>query len=240
MRLVFVSLDPQFSGAACSRIGKEVAALNNDIISVESASDVRGVVPGSVTAYVSPANSLGYMDGGVDHVYSREMFPGVEAGVKSRIKELGLKTRLGRPYLPVGCAMLIDAADYDFSSGASKKFLVCTPTMFLPHDVSKTQNAYHAFLAVLTAVNKHNHASVDPIDALVCPGLCCGYGKMTVDDSVEQICRAFRAFFFDGKRADDVSPHKDAVICRDQQIVCDQQPDCFDNREIKDVDPTRI
>jgi O-acetyl-ADP-ribose deacetylase (regulator of RNase III) len=40
-------------------------------------------------AFVSPANSLGFMDGGIDFAYSRHMFPGVEGTVRSKIRALG-------------------------------------------------------------------------------------------------------------------------------------------------------
>ena len=52
--------------------------------------------------YVSPANSFGFMDGGVDKIYSRRMFRDVEDKVKNVITKLGKKSKLGRDYLPVG------------------------------------------------------------------------------------------------------------------------------------------
>ena len=68
-------------------------------------------------AFVSPANSLGFMDGGVDYTLSREMFPGCEKEVKKKIWELaaqdpegGHKTLLGRPYLRVGSALWVPCA----------------------------------------------------------------------------------------------------------------------------------
>jgi O-acetyl-ADP-ribose deacetylase (regulator of RNase III) len=42
------------------------------------------------SAFVSPANSIGFMDGGIDYVYSRDMFVGVEKAVKGKIREIGL------------------------------------------------------------------------------------------------------------------------------------------------------
>ena len=53
-------------------------------------------VPRVGAAFVSPANALGFMDGGVDWVLSRLMFPGVEGPLRARIRELGGVTRLGR------------------------------------------------------------------------------------------------------------------------------------------------
>src|SRR5689334_15250017 len=58
--------------------------------------------------FVSPANSLGFMDGGIDLAYSRIMFPGIELKVKNRINELGKVNLLGRKYLPIGSAIIIN------------------------------------------------------------------------------------------------------------------------------------
>ena len=61
--------------------------------------DVRDVADPDDTAYISPGNSLGFMDGGIDYVYSRVMFPGIEQELRASIVAMGRKTLLGRPYL---------------------------------------------------------------------------------------------------------------------------------------------
>ena len=59
--------------------------------------DVRDVPAGPGTAFVSPANSLGFMDGGIDFVLSRFMFPGVEASVKAAFAREG--AQIGRAHV---------------------------------------------------------------------------------------------------------------------------------------------
>ena len=125
------------------------------------------------TMYVSPANSLGFMDGGIDAAYSA-MFPGIQKAVQDKIKTLGKKTALGRHYLSVGSAVVVPL---DFACT-----LVSAPTMFLPHDVSGTRNAYHAMMAALMAFRKTKTQKL-----MVSTGLCCGYGRMDPIVSATQI-----------------------------------------------------
>ena len=100
--------------------------------------DIR-TIPIENHCFVSPANSLGFMDGGIDLVLSREIMPGIERKVKKRIQDLGIMSSMGRPYLPIGSVISVP---HDLNT-----FLIVTPTMFLPHDVRGTQNAYWSFYA---------------------------------------------------------------------------------------------
>jgi len=108
--------------------------------------------------------------------------------------------------------------------------------MFLPHDVSTTDNAYLAFLAVLTLVEKvnDNGKGSPPIDFIVCPGLCCGYGKMRTKDAAEQVSTALYDFIVRGVRTPDVSPSSDVVLSGDTRAINSRQPDVYDNVEIKE------
>ena len=60
------------------------------------------------TYYVSPANSLCFMDGGIDKALSQIVFPGIETEVKSIVNNLGIKTLLNRSYLPIGSSIIIE------------------------------------------------------------------------------------------------------------------------------------
>lgn len=146
--------------------------------------DVRDV-PREGRAFVSPANSMLVMDGGIDEVYSRDMFPGAEALAQARLEALtpARTTAGGRPYLPVGSAIAVPCGE--------ATFLVCAPTMFRPHDVSTTRNAYHAFMAALCVAEKLAPAGVR---ALVTPGLCCGYGRMPASRAAAQMREAYDDF----------------------------------------------
>lgn len=150
--------------------------------------------------FVLPGTSIGFTNGGVDHVYSRVMFPGCERNIRDKIRSSGPKTDLGQPYLPVGSAVVVRHPDHPNAVSTNGKrlpffdtFLIAAPTMFLPRDVSSTRNAYHAFTAVL----KVFASSADiPSDApLICPALCCGYGRMDPRESARQMFRAYVDLF---------------------------------------------
>lgn len=159
------------------------------------------------SCYLSPANSFGYMDGGIDAVYSI-MFPGIQKLVQERIKSYPYKTRLGLSYLPIGSSLLIDLnllnsrremktvpLDND-QANESNCFLISAPTMWRPQDVSMTNNAYYAMLSTLSLIRKYNETALPTrqIKTLICPGLCTGYGKMSYKQSVEQITQAMVEF----------------------------------------------
>jgi len=138
---------------------------------------IQDYIPTRKTYYVSPANSLGFMDGGIDYALSRIVFPGIEHEVKQMIKELGVTSIVGKSYLPIGSSMIIDKGI---------RSLVVSPTMLLPQNVSTTRNAYYATMAILYNVLINNHQNVDEIDILF-TSFCCGYGKMEEDVSIQQI-----------------------------------------------------
>lgn len=132
------------------------------------------------TAFVSPANSLGFMDGGVDLEYMR-MFPGIQERVQAAIRDHGQTTFLGRAFLPIGSALVIP------TSGKNEEtFLVCAPTMFLPCDVSCTHNAYHATYAATRACLEHGGV----VSHLVIPGMATGIGRIPSTEAASQMWNA--------------------------------------------------
>jgi O-acetyl-ADP-ribose deacetylase (regulator of RNase III) len=170
------------------------------------------------TAFVSPANSLGFMDGGIDAAY-RRMFPGCESVVKSAIAKIGQRTGAGRAYLRVG-SVLWQAVR---PGGA---YLITAPTMFLPHNVSQTQNAYWAMRAVLMAFDRIRFGSPQTT-RLVVPSLCCGWGGMKPVDSVAQIARAIADHERGSLPIEVEGLNYFLLPSRDHE-----QPSNFDNREI--------
>lgn len=130
------------------------------------------------TYYVSPANSLCFMDGGIDLALSRIVFPGIETEVKRRVRKLGIFNLLGRPYLPIGSSIIVDVGD--------TTSLVVSPTMLLPQNVATTKNAYYCTLAVLYNILENRKELLEDVDILF-TSFCCGYGKMDEDESIRQI-----------------------------------------------------
>ena len=127
---------------------------------------------------VSPANSYGFMDGGIDAVYTRRW------GVQ--VQEL-LQRRIQRIYdgeLPVGQAIVVPTGDTEFP------LLISAPTMTIPMDVSETANAYLAFRAVIQSALYQQRIG-QSLKSIVCPGLGTGVGGMEFDRCAKQMLRAY-------------------------------------------------
>ncbi len=126
-------------------------------------------------ALVSPANSFGFMDGGIDQAIDRFYLGRAQRAVLDRIAE--------RFYgeLPVGTATLIEMPSARFP------FLIVAPTMRVPGDTRGTINAYLAMRAALATTLDQNRASARPITSLAAPGMCAGVGAMPADESALQM-----------------------------------------------------
>jgi O-acetyl-ADP-ribose deacetylase (regulator of RNase III) len=183
-------------------------------------------VPLEQTCFVSPANSLGFMDGGIDLVLSREIMPGIEQKVKKRIQQLNVISSMGRPYLPIGSVITVP---HDLNT-----HLIVTPTMFLPHDVRGTQNAYWSFFAALKMWRKLCVQKNKKFN-LVVTSHCCGVGRMPGRESAEQMKRAYDDFI-QGKGPQIIKEFEDAILFPNQDLT---QPNNYDNREIKELQMTR-
>jgi O-acetyl-ADP-ribose deacetylase (regulator of RNase III) len=131
-------------------------------------------------AIVSPANSFGYMDGGIDAVYAERFGP--EACERLRV----LLRAAWDGELPVGCAAIVETGDDAFP------FLVSAPTMRVPMNVSDTVNAYLAFRAALIAVREANRRRPGMIRSIMCPGMCTYFGHMSPEKSARQMRFAHR------------------------------------------------
>ena len=134
-------------------------------------------VSGGLQAYVSPANSLLYMDGGVDKAYSEVMFPGIRHSLQEVAKQVGHINKLCQSYIRIGSALAIEYA--------SNAWLIAAPTMWSPQDVSSTNNAYHATKAALICAD-----AIPNLQRLIIPAMCCGYGKMSAAQAAGQVCSA--------------------------------------------------
>ncbi len=117
-------------------------------------------------AMVSPANSFGIMDGGLDAAI-RDV---LGFGVQNAVQRVIVERHHGE--LPVGLAEIV-ATEHE-----RWPWLVAAPTMRVPENVARTTNAYLAFRATLLAVMRHNASGAQPIRSLVCPGLGTGVGQM--------------------------------------------------------------
>ncbi|XP_013415475.1 probable ADP-ribose 1''-phosphate phosphatase YML087W [Lingula anatina] len=153
----------------------------------------------SADAIVSPANSFGFMDGGIDMVYTRHF--GWQ--MQERLQEVIRKEYNGE--VLVGQAAIIEtfeggvkegSLDWSkYNGGQPIKFLISAPTMRVPLEVADTVNAYLAFRAVILAVKKHNAVPAnEPIRSVLCPGLGTAVGRMPPERCAFQMCRAFEVY----------------------------------------------
>ena len=131
-------------------------------------------------AIVSPANSFGYMDGGLDLKYSEYFGWDLEKNLRGVLE----KEYFGE--IPVGQAVIIETGNENI------KYLISAPTMRVPMNVEKTVNAYLAFKGIIQAVLAFNKNEKTTIFSILCPGLGTGEGKMSYEQCAYQMYRAYR------------------------------------------------
>lgn len=138
------------------------------------------ILPVQTSAIVSPANSFGFMDGGLDLALSKHFGWQMETNVRDVL----LAEHDGE--LPVGQAIVVP------SGHAQVPWLISAPTMRVPMVVADTTNAYLAFRAILRAVRDHNaERPDDQITSVACPGLGTGNGLMPPDRCARQMRYAY-------------------------------------------------
>jgi O-acetyl-ADP-ribose deacetylase (regulator of RNase III) len=141
-----------------------------------STGDIFGV---EADAIVSPANSFGFMDGGIDLAYS-EYFGW---DLPERLQALLRAEHDGE--LPVGQAVVVE------THHETIRFLVSAPTMRVPMPVPDTLNSYLAFRGALRAVRAYNAEHPGSIRSLLCPGLATAIGRMPYDRCARQMYAAY-------------------------------------------------
>lgn len=149
-------------------------------------------------AIVSPANSFGFMDGGIDMAYSQHF--GWQ--LQKRLQKLIRQKKFGE--LLVGDCLILPTMDRHnqnsvdwskFNEGQPIKYLISAPTMRVPLDVDKTANAYLAFRGIILAVKEFNvMTGSHPIRSVLCPGLGTAVGRMPSDRCAFQMLQAFERY----------------------------------------------
>lgn len=138
-----------------------------------------GIFDLQADAIVSPANSFGYMDGGIDLVYSHFFGWDLESALKTLIRE----QHFGE--LPVGQAIILPTGH------KAIPWLVSAPTMRVPSGIGRTLNVYLAFRAALIAVVHHNANGATPIQSLLVPGMGTGVGDVLPERAARQMRLAY-------------------------------------------------
>ena len=124
-------------------------------------------------AVVSPANSFGWMDGGIDMLYSRRFGWGVQDDLQELIR------------VHHGGELLVGAAEI-VETGAPIPFLIAAPTMRVPMILRDSVNPYLAARAVLLLVKNGSFRAghfagqrvSDVVHSVAFPGLGTGVGQI--------------------------------------------------------------
>ncbi len=144
----------------------DVEIIHGDICTVEC------------DALVSPANSFGYMDGGLDYSLSLRFGWDVQERLQQLIRRLPVRELL------VGQALLVPTED------ARIPWLISAPTMRLPAPVEGTLNAYLAMKAILSITPTAEN--FPPINSVAVPGLGTGVGRLDPTTAAVQMFAAYQ------------------------------------------------
>lgn len=176
MQIILTSLHPDLA-EAWERFNSE---LPNVSVHYGSIFDVK------CDAVVSPANSFGFMDGGIDRAYSNIFGWHVQRNLQDLIKQRH------HGELLVGAAEIV-------STGNSKiPYLISAPTMRVPMVLKNTINPYLAARAALLLVKYgtfpdgpyKDQPVAQQVKSLAFPGLGTGVGRVEPNTCANQVRQA--------------------------------------------------
>ena len=165
MRLHFVDISPAVTSALIEAFKDhpEVRVICGDIL---------------VHAHhcvVSPANSFGFMDGGIDAAYTAFFGPGLQETVQAAIHQ--------RPerMLPVGAALAVPTWHDRIP------YMIVAPTMEVPEEVPASHSG-RALRAVLRVADAEPRVAAD----IYCPGLATLIGRVPPEDAAASMLAAYQ------------------------------------------------
>ena len=163
------------------------------------------VVRGSILevdcdAVVSPANSFGFMDGGIDALYYDHFYDHFGEAVELAVRRLILEH--------YGGELLVGAADIVETASPAIPYLIAAPTMRVPMKLGDSVNAYLAARAVILlmrfgrfrAGRLQGEAIADHVRRVALPGLGTGVGGMPYETCARQVRAAIDDFVLGGYR----------------------------------------
>ena len=173
MRLVLAAVEPPLADAwerFCGDL-EFVSIHEGDILEV------------ACEAVVSPANSFGFMDGGIDAQYLDFFGPEIQLRVRRQIHE----QHAGE--------LLVGAAEIVETGHAAIPFLIAAPTMRVPMVLRESVNAYLAARAVFLVVQRGSftsgqhagHPVREHVRTLAMPGLGTGVGRLGFNTCARQV-----------------------------------------------------
>jgi O-acetyl-ADP-ribose deacetylase (regulator of RNase III) len=139
-----------------------------------------------INCIVSPANSYGFMNGGIDKVINK-IFNNIEPLVQYRIKQVGFTDNSERYFLPVGYCEVVQKDNL---------YLFVAPTMTMPGKIiSGSKNVENAFFAILKQIEQMVLNGINIIN-IACPCLGTGVGQMDPTVSAMQIRDAVFLYYY--------------------------------------------
>ena len=126
-------------------------------------------LPGLFDGIVSPANSFGYMDGGIDQAYTDYFGKGVQEKLQLHIDNLPRREML----VGEGVAVVTDHPKF--------RTVISAPTMRTPEIIRETANVFLAMRAVLRV------SLLNAMQTIAVPGLGTGIGKMPPTRCAQQV-----------------------------------------------------
>lgn len=127
----------------------------------------------NIDCIVSPANSFGIMDGGMDAALTAYFGPSLQENVQQQI----IKDYYGEQ--PIGTSFIIETDDERIP------YLAHSPTMRVPTIIRGTDNVYRAMKATLIAAVKHEN-----INSIAIPAFGAGCGRVHPHKVAEQMALA--------------------------------------------------
>lgn len=133
---------------------------------------------------ISPSNSFLSMSGGIDKTYA-DLFPGIEEKLRNKLinkkyEKSQIKYKGTKYILPIVKILIAK------TNNSRCQFIMSSPTMIMPRDISKTNNVYECMKAILKKL-----ISIDVPIIIACPCLGTGIGNMNPEESARQIIWAF-------------------------------------------------
>jgi O-acetyl-ADP-ribose deacetylase (regulator of RNase III) len=164
MEIYLVSTNPELVLAW----EKEFADLS--VVIIED--DILSVAENTI---VSPANSYGFMDGGIDRLYT-EFF-----GLRPQTEVQDYIANHPEGCLPIGSAILVE-------TGHSKiPYMIAAPTMETPGPV-RSINSFFAMSAALNIAYRNRKV----VTKVYCPGLATGIGRVPPDEAAVEMANAYK------------------------------------------------
>ncbi|MHB1079423.1 MAG: macro domain-containing protein [Prosthecobacter sp.] len=167
MRLHFVDINQAVADALAAAFAshEEVEILRGDILALAS------------HCVISPANSFGYMDGGMDAACYQFFGPSIQSTVQTAIQ------RRPEGMLPVGAALAV-------STGHERiPYLIVAPTMEMPETVPAS-HAGRALRAALRLIDREPCLDGD----VFCPGLTTLVGGVDPTDAAASMASAYESW----------------------------------------------